>query len=203
MKTWSTELSKLSDSQLVQCAAEGDSRCSKEIVVRHHPHVHRLLHYKLGNAEWEKDAEQETFIIVFIEIRSGHYHDTGHLTQYINSVAWKQALIILRDEEHYVHDSTALSSDEQREEPEEELFRERSPDATLLRLAMKPLTPRQRLILTLRDVDGLSFHEAGLRMEIPEAAARVLYLKATRHVKHNAAAIILERRAALKERRSK
>ena len=84
----------LSDSQLVQCVAEGNSRCCTEIVVRHHPHVHSLLHYKLHNPEWEKDAEQETFISAALEIRSGHYNDTGHLRQYLNTVAYSKAMLI-------------------------------------------------------------------------------------------------------------
>ena len=80
MKKRDASLHTLTDAQLMSCYVGGNNRCFDEIVVRHHPHVHNLLHYKLHNAAWEKDAEQETFITVASEISSGHYQDTGHFS---------------------------------------------------------------------------------------------------------------------------
>ncbi|MBK5286450.1 MAG: sigma-70 family RNA polymerase sigma factor [Bacteroidia bacterium] len=192
-----------SDSALVQCFLGGDSRCFDEIVVRHHPHVHNLLHYKLRNATWEKDAEQETFITVAMEIRNGHYHDTGHLGQYLNTVAYNEAIEILRRENHYVHNDTSLRTDEQAEQPNEEIFPEREQKTALLRFVMNKLSPRYRLVLELRDVDELSFREIGLRMEISEVSARTLYWKAKKRVKHNIENILAERRTAQNSRHSR
>lgn len=189
-----------SDSALVQCFLGGDSRCFTELVARHHTHVHNLLHYKLHNATWEKDAEQETFIIAAVEIRSGHYHDTGHLDQYLNTVAYNEAIEILRRENHYVHDDTAFRSDEQAEQPAEELFPQHEQNTALLRFAMGKLSPHYRLALELRDVDEMSFHEIGLRLEISEVSARTLYWKAKRRVKLSIENILAERRAAQNSR---
>lgn len=190
-----------SDSALVQCFLGGDNRCFTEIVVRHHTHVHNLLHYKLHNPEWEKDAEQETFIILSNEIRSEHYHDTGHFAQYINGIAWNQALRIRRSENHYVHDDTALSNDEQVQEPAEEFFREQSKETALLRMAMKKLSPRYRQVLEFRDFDEMSFKETGLRMDISEASACALHAKAKRRLKVIMENIINERQVAFGRRK--
>ena len=131
MKAWSKELKSLSDAQLVQCFVGGNNRCFDEIVVRHHAHIHSFLHYKLHHPELEKDAEQDTFITAYAEIRTGHYQEHGHLTQYLNSIAFHEAMLLLRTEHHYVHDDTALRTDEQQEEPEEEIFIECAPDTAL------------------------------------------------------------------------
>jgi len=181
------ELSGLSDAQLVQCYLDGNSRCFTEIVNRHHTHVHNLLHYKLHNPEWEKDAEQETFIVASLEIKNGHYHHTGHLGQYLNGIAFKQALIIIRKEHHYVHDSTALRSDEQKEEPEGEPLSLQAPEhdarTSIMREALRNLSPRHRMIICLRDIDELPFEVIAERINISEVNARVLYSRAKSHAR--------------------
>ena len=138
---------------------------------------------------------------MFTEIRSGHYHDTGHLGQYLNTVAWAQALLILRKEHHYVHDDTALHGDEQKEEPEEEVFSVRNSDTALLRFAMKKLSRHHREALQLRNVDGLSYRDIGLCMGISEVTARTTYFKAKKHLKQIIEKILSERGTALKRRR--
>ena len=172
---------------MVQCFRDGNNRCFTEIVERHHTHVHNLVHYKLHNPEWEKDAEQETFIVVAVEIRSGHYHDTGHLSQYLNTVAWVQALIILRKERPYVHDSTALRGDEQKEEPEEESLSlqvsEHDARTSLMREVMRHLSARYSMIINLRDIDALPFEAIAERMNTNAGNARVLYSRAKSHAK--------------------
>jgi hypothetical protein len=99
-----------SDSALVQCFLGGDNRCFTELVSRHHPHVHNLLHYKMHNATLEKDAEQETFIILSIEIRNGTTTIRGILPSTRTSGMGAGAHAAAK-ENHYVHDSTALSND--------------------------------------------------------------------------------------------
>jgi RNA polymerase sigma-70 factor, ECF subfamily len=192
-----------SDSALVECCLGGDSRCFPEIVERYHQRVHHLLHYILHNATLEKDAEQETFITLYSEIRSGHYHDTGHLGQYLSTVAYNEAIEILRRENHYVHNDTALRDDEQKEEPAESRYigtevHERN--TALLRFAMRKLSPRYRMALELRDIDELSFHEIGLRMEIAEVSARTLYFKAKKNLKQVIENILRQRRVSQNSR---
>jgi RNA polymerase sigma factor (sigma-70 family) len=203
MKTRSQEnIGTLSDAQLVQCYADGNNSCFTKLVTRHHTHVHNLLHYKLHNAVWEKDAEQETFIAFALEIRNGTYHDTGHLKQHLNTIAWTQALIIIRKENPYTHNDTALRDDVQHTETEEEIFKEHDTDTVLVRFAMKQLTPNHRLALELRDVEELSFHDIGLQMNITENNACVTYFKAKKHLKRIIENIINERRAVMQKRKS-
>jgi RNA polymerase sigma-70 factor (ECF subfamily) len=176
-------LNTLTDGDLVQCYLDGNNFCFTKLVERHHTHIHNFLHYKLRNAEWEKDAEQETFITASVEIKNGHYLHSGHLSQWLNSIAYHEAMKILRSENHYAHVETAFSNDEQEEKPEEELSGKSSADTALLRFALKKLSPHYRQALELRNIEELSFKDIGLQMNISEASACTLYGKARRRMK--------------------
>jgi len=184
MKGQNASLSSLSDTQLVSCYVGGDNRCYGELIDRHHHHVQTLLHYKLHNAEWEKDAWQETCMVAAEEIRNGTYRDSGKLDKWFNSVALHCAMEIMRREKHYVHDNTAFALYEPAAEPEEEIYPERSKGIALLREAMKKLSSNHRLALQLRDVDELSFAQIGALMGISEVSARTTHYKAKARVKH-------------------
>ena len=71
MNAWLKELKNISDAELVQCFVGGNDRSFDEIVECHHAHVHSFLSCKLHNPQLEKDAEQDTFIAAYTEIRTG------------------------------------------------------------------------------------------------------------------------------------
>jgi RNA polymerase sigma-70 factor (ECF subfamily) len=70
-------------------------------------------------------------------------------------------------------------------EPEPGQALEESEHRAIIHRAMGRLNPRQRAVITLRDMDGLSCREIATIMECSEATVRVHLFHARRQLKKN------------------
>jgi RNA polymerase sigma-70 factor, ECF subfamily len=161
------------DRELVDRARKGDAQALALLVTRHHGVVYRFLLGFLRDEELAADVTQDTFLKVMA--RLGGFRGEAAFRTWLLAIARNEAL------------GTIRSRGRRREEPLEEAGRmsagEEPPDIRAVRAdeiqrirgALDRLPEKQRLSVSLRLFDGLSFRDVGEAIGSSEGAARVNY----------------------------
>ncbi len=162
-----------SDEELVQRAKAGDSRAMDLLVDRHHGAVFRTCVAILGEEDLAADASQDCFIKAFKAI--GRFRGDAAFRTWLLAIAGNEARGYLRKagrrKERPLEDVSAIAA------PGDDPSREvtlRS-EAARIREAVHRLPDKQRLSVTLRIDDDLSFREIGEIIGSSEGSARVNY----------------------------
>lgn len=154
------------DGELARSAAAGDDRAFAELVRRHAPRVRALCSSTLrGDAEAE-DAAQETFLKAHRAL--GRFSGESSFGTWLHRIAVNHCLDALRAAARRRTDSldSLLEADSQAlgralaEEGPAQALEDRDAIARLL----ARLNPEQRLALTLRELEGLSYDEIAAAM---------------------------------------
>jgi RNA polymerase sigma-70 factor, ECF subfamily len=165
--------SALDDMQLVSLARDGDPRALEELMVRHQGVVYRYLVALLGDEDVAADAAQETFVRALANL-NGFRGDAAFRT-------W--LLAIARNEGR----GWARRTERRRESPLEgvspvadakegpDVEAVRRTEVARVRAVLDRLPEKQRLSVSLRIFDGLSFREVAEATDSTEGAARVNY----------------------------
>ena len=169
------------DPELVAGARAGDERAMGLLVDRHHAAVYRTALAVLRDEDLAVDATQDAFLKAFRGL-DGFRGDAAFRT-WLLSIAANEARTLLRRvvrrRETALDDVGPLPA------------RERAPDeAAVLRLeverartSLAGLPEKQRLAVTLRLEEGLSFREVGEVIGSSEGAARVNYFHGVRRLR--------------------
>jgi len=161
------------DAELVAQAREGDRQAVEALVDRHHGVVYRFLLGFLKDEDRAADAAQDTFVKALGRLE-GFRGDSSFRT-WLLAIARNEALGAIRslsrrreetltDAEHILDDELA---------PDQRAIR--AEDLRRIRGALGRLPEKQRLSVTLRLFDGLSFREVAEVIESTAGAARVNY----------------------------
>lgn len=161
------------DGPLVRRARSGDGEATAELVTKHQGTVYRFLLGLLADEDLAADATQETFVRALGNL-AGFRGDSSFRT-WLLAIARNEARGTLRrrvrrrelalDEAPPMEDHSAG--------PEAAVLR--SAEVQRIRVALVSLPPKQRMSVSLRLFDGLSFREVGRAIESSEGAARVNY----------------------------
>jgi RNA polymerase sigma-70 factor (ECF subfamily) len=161
------------DRELVTRARNGDNDAADELVVRHHAAVFRMALGILGNEDAAADATQETFLKGFRSLR--RFRGDSAFRTWLLSIAANEARGILRK----VRRRTEVSLDDAppvasgNPSPSDTL--EQEEDSRRLREGLKLLPEKQRLVVSMRIYEGLSYREIAEIIGSSEGAARVNY----------------------------
>lgn len=146
------------DEQLVDRTLRGDLRAFEALVQRHQAVVFRVAARITGPADAE-DVTQDTFLRAFH--RLGRFRGEAPFRAWLLQIAHNAALNAQarrRPEPHEAIESLAEASPQGEERtPAERL--EESERRERLELKVRQLTPSHRLVLVLRDIEGLSYEE--------------------------------------------
>ena len=163
----------LSDEELVQRARAGDSRAMDVLVDRHHAAVLRTCVAILGEDDLAADASQDCFIKAFRAL--GRFRGDAAFRTWLLAIAGNEARGHLRKlgrrKERGLEDVDAISAPGHDPSTEVALRYE----VARVREAVGELPQKQRLSVTLRIDDGLSFREIGEIVGASEGSARVNY----------------------------
>ncbi len=163
----------LSDDELVQRAKAGDSRAMDTLVDRHHVAVFRTCVAILGEEDLAADASQNSFIKAFRAI--GRFRGDAAFRTWLLAIAGNEARGLRRKvgrrREHGLEDVDIISAPGHDPSTEVTLRAE----AERVRKAVDQLPEKQRLSVTLRIDDDLSFREIGEIIDSSEGSARVNY----------------------------
>jgi RNA polymerase sigma-70 factor (ECF subfamily) len=162
-----------SDEELVQRAKDGDSRAMDVLVDRHHGAVFRTCVAILGEEDLAADASQDCFIKAFRAL--GRFRGDAAFRTWLLAIAGNEARGQLRKvgrrKERGLEDVDTISAPGHDPSTEVTLRSE----ADRVRAAVDELPQKQRLSVTLRIDDGLSFREIGEIIGSSEGSARVNY----------------------------
>lgn len=174
----------LSDSELAARFLGGESRAFEALVTRYSRPVFNFVYRFVGDYDEANDVAQTTFIQIHSSLPTARLDMP--LRPWIFQIARNKALDHLR--RRRAIQFSALESDEDEGEsvvdrladPDplpDELFERRDLQRVLAE-AILALPPRNRAVVTLRYVNGLTFGEIGQALEMPENTAKTLFQRA-------------------------
>jgi RNA polymerase sigma-70 factor (ECF subfamily) len=154
-------MAETADVELARSAAGGDGAAFAELVRRHAPRVRALCAATLRNSEEAEDAAQEAFLKAHRAL--GRFSGEASFGTWLHRIAVNHCLDVLRAaarrrseslDAMLEADSSALGRALSEPSPAKAL----EDRDTVARLLAR-LNPEQRLALTLREAEGLSYEE--------------------------------------------
>ncbi|MDO8587284.1 MAG: sigma-70 family RNA polymerase sigma factor [Armatimonadota bacterium] len=165
-----------SDVQLARDAAAGDSSAFDALILQHHARIFRLALRMLGNREDAEDVQQETFVQAYRKLSM--FRGESSFGSWLYAIAARICISRLR-----------RTSRKPREAPiDPELIATiGSPEDSLLaadsarrvRQALSSLSPPDRLLITLKYIEGLGHEEIAdvLKCSVQSSRSRLLRAK--------------------------
>lgn len=156
---------RLSDNELMADVGRGDERALAEILRRYQRPLVLYIGRILNDVERARDMAQETFFRIFRHARS--YRTSARFATWLYHIARNIARDELRARRRRV--ILATSSDDA-VESESEPFRDLSERLEMREAilhALADLSPRDRALVVLRDLEGFSYDEVAERVGLP------------------------------------
>lgn len=166
-----------SDAELARRAAAGDGDAFAELVRRHAPRVRALCAATLGGPGEAEDAAQETFLKAHRSL--ARYSGAASFGTWLHRIAVNHCLDLLRaagrrrsDSLEALLEADSVALGRALSEPSSaQALEDRD---TVFRLLSR-LPPEQRLALTLREADGMTYEEiaAAMSCSLDSVKARI------------------------------
>ena len=181
----------ISDLSLVRCAQSGESQAFDRLVLRYRPRVVELaMRYTRNRADAE-DATQETFIRAYGGLR--HFRCDSTFFTWLYRIASNCARNLLKarardllegtidfpDDDHAAHHPTRL---QEVATPEELTLTEDI--RGVVNATLENLSEPYRTVITLREIDGLSYKDIASAMSIPVGTVRSRVFRARDIIDH-------------------
>jgi RNA polymerase sigma factor (sigma-70 family) len=161
-------MSARTDAELVQCTRAGDAAAFDELVLRHREHALAVARQHARDDETAEDAVQEAFLNAYRALAS--LQDGAKFGAWLGRILQR----VLLQQAHGVRNDVILLSLGSMElhitvpAPEPELLELKA----RVRAGLSELTRRQRQVLELFYLEGLSCQEIAQRLEIPEGTVK-------------------------------
>jgi RNA polymerase sigma-70 factor (ECF subfamily) len=184
------DVAELDDLALIRLYRDGDASAFDRIFTRYNQRIRALCARYVGDGQLAEDLVQETFYNVLKTLN--RVDDTFHFSAWIYRIAVNLCHDELRRRDKVQHHIEPGGDDV--EEAVMRLVdhdRERSPESALEITSMrrvvwevaKQLPERQRMVLTLRELQGLSYASIAHVMGISQSAVETLLHRARRRFK--------------------
>ena len=168
-----SRLESSTDEELVERVREGDERAMNVLVDRHHGVVFRTCAAILNDEDLAADASQNSFLKAFRAI--DRFRGEAAFRTWLLAIAGNEARGLLRKvkqrREDTLEDVDVLAA-EGNDPSAEVVLRS---EVARVRAVLADLPEKQKLSVTLRIFDGLSFREIGEIIDSTEGSARVNY----------------------------
>ena len=168
-----SRLESPTDEELVQRVREGDQRAMNVLLDRHHGVVFRSCATILSDEDLAADASQNSFLKAFRAI--DRFRGDAAFRTWLLAIAGNEARGLLRKvkqrREDALEDVDTLQA--QGNDPSAEVIH-RS-EVARVRTVLAELPEKQKLSVSLRIFEGLSFREIGEIIDSTEGSARVNY----------------------------
>lgn len=154
-----------SDSQLVQEALAGDPRAFRLLVERTQGMVYRLAFRFLRDIHETEDVVQEVYIKVWGNLKK--YRDSAKLTTWIYTITVRTCLDILKSKKQKMTPIRSIDTlPEASAHPETIMDRKELKERIII--AAERLTPKQKTVFVMRDLEGLSMDEISEILAMPK-----------------------------------
>ena len=184
----------IADSELATRFLAGDMRAFETLVTRYARPIFNFVYRFVGDYDEANDVSQSTFIQVHTSLPSARLDMP--LRPWIFQIARNKALDHLRRRRAIHFSDLETEADEGESvvdrlaDPDplpDEIF-ERQDLQRVLAEAILQLPPRNRAVVILRYVNGLTFGEIGLALDMPENTAKTLFQRAKTMLRQQLAA---------------
>ena len=168
-----SRLESPTDEELVQRVREGDQRAMNALVDRHHGVVFRSCAAILNDEDLAADASQNSFLKAFKAV--DRFRGDSAFRTWLLAIAGNEARGLLRKvkqrREDTLEDVDTLPATGN-DPSSEVIFRS---EVERVRAVLAELPEKQKLSVSLRVFEGLSFREIGEIIDSTEGSARVNY----------------------------
>jgi RNA polymerase sigma-70 factor, ECF subfamily len=154
------------DRQLAFDAQHGDRRAFSELVTRHQSTIYRVCFRILFDAEDAADATQEAFIRAFRSIDTFN-HQSAFKTWMV-----RIAVNVSLNVKSRQRDGIPLEDMHLEAAPSAESVVMRAQEIERLYRTLQLLPPNHRASVVLRDLEGFSYQEIALTLDVPEGTAK-------------------------------
>ena len=156
---------------LVERARAGDSDAREELVRRYLPDVYRLTRRVLGDRELAQDAAQDAFVNALGAL--GRFRGDASFRTWLLRIAINAARSVGRRQGRRREVNLVLADHEPSPEQDPAVKTENRAEASRVEQMLGLLPPKQRLAVSLRVQQGLSYSEVAAALNCSEGAARV------------------------------
>jgi RNA polymerase sigma-70 factor (ECF subfamily) len=173
------------DAELLERIRNGAADDFAEIVQRHQSRVFAILHRYERDAQRVEDLAQETFVKVWRAL--GQFDGRAPFEHWISRIAVRVALDHLRKEKRRQNEIGLpelgedvldwLRCDDEKSELDSRAA------AEILELAMRELSPADRVVITMQEIEGRSVKEIAAAIGSSGVAVRVRALRARAKLK--------------------
>ncbi len=176
------QLSKITDSQLVQRYISGDEKALEVLITRHKSKIYNFIYSKILDREISEDIFQETFIKVINTLRRGSYNDEGKFIQWVMRIAHNLVIDhFRRQKKHPQHNESdeydifSSLQDDDNSNAEVRMIKEQL--LKDVRNLIKELPKDQQEVLVMRFYRDMSFKEIAetTNVSINTALGRMRY----------------------------
>ena len=173
------------DSSIIQSVLAGDTAAYSELVRRYEGRIRRLCVSLLKNETEAEDAAQEVFIKAYQSLRS--FRQTSSFYTWLYRIASNHCLSFLRSKKRRPAESLDALLETEGGKMEALFSKSPNPRAAfeatdLIERLLSDLRPHYRLILTLREIEGLSYEEISQVMEISLDAVKAQLRRAREEI---------------------
>ncbi len=155
---------EVSETEFVRSAQSGDRNAFSELVSIHARGVLNVIYRMCGDTQLAEDAAQETFIRAWLNLSA--YRPETSLRNWLYRIAVNAATDMLRKEKRILPD--ALEDLQLRDpKPGPEAIFAQGERTALIQKAILSLPDASRAVLTLREYEGLSYHDISSTLDIP------------------------------------
>lgn len=154
----------VNETELIIRAKNGERNAFSELVCIHAEGVRNVIYRMCGDAQIAEDAAQEAFIQAWLHLAD--YRPQTPLRNWLYRIAVNAATDMLRKEKRILpnaledlqlHDS----------QPGPEALYSREERAALVQKAILSLSEASRVVLVLKEYEGMSYHEIADTLDIP------------------------------------
>jgi RNA polymerase sigma-70 factor (ECF subfamily) len=177
VKGQSTELYSDDDHVLIRQSIQGDLSAFRTLVERHQHYIYSLAFRSVPHREDAEDIVQDTFIKVWLNLR--YFDFRGKFTTWVYRIVANLCIDRLRNTKRFVSGAVAseesnplwiIRQDAMKKAEEKDL-------AEHIKILADHLSPKQRMVFILRDLQDLSVEEVSQVMQISEGSVKTnLYL---------------------------
>jgi len=157
------------EAALIARSQRGDLQAFDRLVAAHEDRIYHAAYRITGNADDARDAAQETFLKVFRALP--RYRHESAFSTWLHRIAVNAAFDLVRRRPQIPPvslDDVALPASSGNPEPEAE----RSELQRRVHQALGRLAPDHRVIIVLRDLQGLAYEEIAEVLRIPVGTVR-------------------------------
>lgn len=157
------------DLEIVRKVLAGDRQAFADLVRRHQARLIRLCTSLLKNAADAEDAAQEIFVKAYQSLSD--FRQTSSFYTWLYRIASNHCLSLLRTKKRHPSESLQALTETEGGSIEALFFTSKDVRASieakdLVEALLSGLRPEQRMLLTLREAEGLSYEEISRVMDI-------------------------------------